>query len=398
MEININLYMTMGIASIVYLLGRFLKEKLAILQKYCIPSPVIGGFIFALVLLLLRVSGIAIVNIDTQLQSIFMMVFFTSIGFTASLKILKSGGIKVVIFLIVATILIIFQDVLGVALAKVFGLNPLLGLATGSIPMTGGHGTSASFGPLLETKGCTGAEVVAVASATYGLIAGCIVGPICAKILIDKNKIQTPVMLHGEAALQNRAEDVAVDPLNSEKSVMGLVCLFIALGLGSIVSAGIEKLGVTMPAYIGSMLVAAVMVNVVESTGRKLPDQYISTIGSVCLSMFLTLALMSLKLWQLFDLAIPMIVMLLAQTVLMGIYAFFVTYNIMGKGYDGAIFTAAHCGFGMGATPNAIANMDSVCGKYGFTPVPYFVVPIIGGLFIDFTNTAVITTFINIFQ
>lgn len=397
MIFNLNVYETMALVSLIFYLGKYTRNKFSILSKYCIPPSVVGGFIFALLVLLLNETGLATINLDISLQEIFMTAFFTSIGFTASLKILKQGGIKVVTFLGLAIVLVISQNVIGVLLASVFDLSPLLGLCTASIPMIGGHGTAGSFGPILEGIGVKSATTVSVASATFGLIMGSIIGGLVARHLILKHRLKT---VHDENAL---TPPETVGDFNEEnhnvlsfKRLMNGACfLFIAMGIGSIVSDLIQLSGLTFPSYIGAMLVAAVIRNIYDLTGKELVEKEIETLGGLSLSFFLTMALMSLKLWQLFDLALPLMVMLIAQVILVGIFASIVTYRVMGRNYEAAVFASAMCGFGMGATPNAIANMDELTNRYGFVPTPYFVVPIVGGLFIDFVNSGLITIFIN---
>lgn len=326
-----------------------------------------------------------------------MTAFFTSIGFTASIKILRQGGIKVVTFLGLAILLVILQNVVGVTLASLFNLTPLLGLCTGSIPMVGGHGTAGSFGPMLEEIGITGATTVSVASATFGLIMGSIIGGLVARGLIHKHKLRT---IHDESSEKPPTEvgdfnEENHNILSFKKLMTGACLLFIAMGVGSIVSDLIQKSGLTFPSYIGAMLVAAIMRNIYDFKGEAIVEKEIETLGGLSLSFFLTMALMSLKLWQLFDLALPLLIMLMAQVALVGLFAYFITYRVMGSNYEAAVFASATCGFGMGATPNAIANMDELTNRYGFVHTPYFVVPIVGCLFIDFVNSAIITIFIN---
>ena len=397
MEFNLNIYETMALVSIVFYIGKSIKNKLSILSKYCIPPSVVGGFIFAMLILILRISNIATINLDTTLQEIFMTAFFTSIGFTASFKILKQGGMKVITFLGLAVFLVILQNIVGVTFASLFNLQPLLGLCTASIPMIGGHGTAGSFGPLLENMGISGATTVSIASATFGLIMGSIVGGLVARNLIHNHKIKT---VHDE---NSKVPPKEVGSFNEEnqnilslkKLMTGASFLFIAMGLGSIISDFIQNAGLTFPSYIGAMLASAIIRNIYDICGKEIVEKEIETLGSLSLSFFLTMALMGLKLWQLFDLALPLMVMLLAQVVLVGCFAYFITYRIMGNNYEAVVFASATCGFGMGATPNAIANMDELTNRYGFVHTPYFVVPIVGCLFIDFVNSAIITLFIN---
>lgn len=397
MTFNLDIYETMALVSIVFYMGKYMKNKFSILSKYCIPPSVVGGFIFALFILLLNVANIATINLDMTLQNIFMTAFFTSIGFTASIKVLKQGGIKVITFLMLAILLVISQDIVGVSLASLFNLPPLLGLCTASIPMVGGHGTAGSFGPILEDMGVAGATTVSLASATFGLIMGSIIGGLVARNLIIRHQLKT---LHDEnsSSTVNEVGDFNEENHNilSFKKLMTAACfLFVAMGLGSIVSKLIQASGLTFPSYIGAMLVASIMRNIYDFRNKEVVEKEIETLGGLSLSFFLTMALMGLKLWQLFDLALPLVIMLIAQVILAGLFAYIITYRVMGKNYEAAVFASAICGFGMGATPNAIANMDELTNKYGFVPTPYFVVPIVGCLFIDFVNSAVITIFIN---
>ena len=394
MELNLNIYETMALVSTIFYLGKYMRWKVSTLVKFCIPPAVVGGFIFALLTLLLHISDIITLNLD----NLFMTTFFTSIGFTASFKVLKQGGKQVIIFLGLAALLVILQNSVGVMLASLFNLNPLLGLCTGSIPMIGGHGTAGSFGPMIEEMGVAKATTVSVASATFGLIMGSIIGGLVARNLIIRYKVKTT---HDESS---NNQPVEVGDFNEEnpnilsfKKLMNAACfLFIAMGIGSLISKLIQTSGLTFPSYIGAMLVAATIRNIYDIRKKEIYEKEIETIGGLSLSFFLTMALMGLKLWQLFDLALPLLIMLIAQVLLVGIFAYFIIYRIMGKNYEGVVFASATCGFGMGATPSAIANMDELTNRFGFAHTPYFVVPIVGGLFIDFVNSAIITIFINL--
>lgn len=368
-------------------------------QSIAFPPAVVGGFMFALLVLLFNLTSIATINLDVTLQPIFMTAFFTSIGFTASFQVLKQGGKKVVIFLGLAALLVILQNTVGVTLASLFGKTPLLGLCTASIPMVGGHGTAGSFGPILEEMGVTGATTISVASATFGLIMGSIIGGLVARTLIIRHKLKT-IRDENSTTAPDKVGDYNEENnniLSFKRLTSGACFLFIAMGIGSFVSELIQKTGLTFPSYIGAMLVAAIIRNYYDFRKKEIVEKEIETLGGLSLSFFLTMALMGLKLWELFDLALPLIVMLFAQAFLVGLFTYFITFRVLGRNYEAAVFASATCGFGMGATPNAIANMDELTNKYGFTPTPYFVVPIVGGLFIDFLNSAIITIFINLF-
>jgi len=387
--IELDLYQATAVAALVLLLGRVLVSKIAILRKYCIPAPVVGGFIYAILHTILRGMGILEIQGDMTLQSVFMTAFFCSVGFTASFRMLKKGGVQTVIFLGLAAAMVVLQNVLGAGLAGVFGLDPRLGLATGSIPMVGGHGTAGSFGLLLEGLGVANANVVAIASATYGLVAGCVIGGPIASSKIRKFKL-------GSAASGSSTEEAAEEEakLSSPLILDGLLYLIIAIGFGTLVSAVLGKF-MTFPSYIGAMLVGAIIRNVADMQGKEIPMEEISSLGGAALSVFLGMAMIGMKLWQLAELAVPLVVMLLAQTILMFVYANFVVFNVLGKSYDAAVMTSGFCGFGMGATPNAMANMQAITSQHGPAPTAYMVVPLVGSLFIDFVNASILTGFIN---
>ena len=392
--IQLDMYQAAAVAALVLLLGRFLVRNLDLLRRYCIPEPVAGGVVFALAHLALRQAGILEISFDSTLQTFFMVVFFCSVGFTACFRLLKKGGLQVLLFLGIAVMMCVLQNGLGAFIASAFGLDPRLGLATGSIPMVGGHGTAASFGPLLEKAGVSGASAVTIASATFGLVAGCVIGGPTAVSRIRQKKLHSFETATGsnEVVVDKNEVTGAID---SGRFLNAALCLALAIGAGTVVSAWLNKV-FTFPIYIGAMLVAAFIRNTTDMAGKEIPMEEISTIGSFSLSLFLGLAMMGLKLWELADLAIPMVVMLVAQTVLMMVYAYFVVFNLLGKNYDAAVMTSGFCGFGMGATPNAMANMQAITQKYGPAPTAYFVVPLVGSLFIDFMNTIIITSFLNL--
>lgn len=400
MAFKLDMIQAAALAVVVLFVGQKIKDKLVFLDKYCIPAPVIGGLIFAIITLILKVSNILIFDMDVTLQKLFMTAFFTTIGFTASFKLLKKGGKGVFIFLGVSIILVTLQDITGVTLAKMFGLNPLIGLGTASVPMVGGHGTAGAFGPIFEKAGAVGATTVAMASATYGLIMGSMLGGPIGKRLIEKNNLINPMKTINKAAY----DEAAVTQENNGKKLnydnfMGAASqILLAMGIGTILSYLLEKTGMTFPPYIGAMFAAAILRNISDSTNSyKIYGDEIDVIGGISLSLFLSMALMGLKLWQLADLALPLIVMLLAQTILMGAFAYFITFNVMGRDYDAAVMASGNCGFGMGATPNAMANMGAMTAKYGVAPSAFFIVPLVGSLFIDFCNAGIITTFMNFF-
>ena len=388
-EYQLNMAETVGFAIILLLLGRWIKRKVNFFEKFFIPAPVIGGTLFSIILLIGHQTETFTFTFNDDIKNLLMIAFFTTVGFSASLKILKKGGIGVALFLLAAVILVILQDIIGPVLAKALGINPLLGLAAGSIPLTGGHGTSGAFGPYLEDLGATGATVVAVASATYGLIAGCLIGGPIARRLMIKNNLKPTENKEGvDNSLLGSATEVTEESLFSAVVYVG-----IAMGIGALINNMLAKAGIKFPVYLMGMVVAAIIRNILDFNQKQLPFTEIGIVGNISLSLFLSMALMSMKLWQLIDLAIPLIIILLVQTTLMAFFAYFITFNIMGRDYDAAVMSTGHCGFGLGATPNAMANMETFTRSNGPSVKAFFIIPIVGSLFIDFINAGVIQAF-----
>ena len=388
-EYQLNMAETVGFAIILLLLGRWIKRRVNFFEKFFIPAPVIGGTLFSIILLIGHQTETFTFSFNDDIKNLFMIAFFTTVGFSASLKILKKGGVGVALFLLAAVILVVMQDIVGPVLAKALGINPLLGLAAGSIPLTGGHGTSGAFGPELEKLGATGATVVAVASATYGLIAGCLIGGPIARRLMIKNNLKPTESKEGvDNSLLGSTTEVTEESLFSAVVYVG-----IAMGIGALINNMLAKAGIKFPVYLMGMVVAAIIRNILDFNQKQLPFSEIGIVGNISLSLFLSMALMSMKLWQLIDLAVPLIIILLVQTVLMAFFAYFITFNIMGRDYDAAVMSTGHCGFGLGATPNAMANMETFTKANGQSVKAFFIIPIVGSLFIDFINAGVIQTF-----
>jgi len=395
--VTLNLMETFGLAVLVLLLGRYLVSRSKVLSTFCIPAPVVGGLLFSLLTLVGHGTGAFAIKMDTALQPFFMNCFFTTVGFGASLVILKRGGPAILIFLGVATVLCVLQNGVGVGLAAALGQNPLMGLAAGSISMTGGHGTSGAFGPLLEAKGLVGGTTIAIAAATFGLVSGSLLGGPTGRRLIEKFKLSAT----GAAApmgdmTAEEALGADVKSFDANELAIGFFQIAVAAGIGSVVSGLIQNAGVTLPSYIGAMLVAAVFRNIFkDGTKFEMRLHEIHALGEIFLGVFLAYALMSLRLWELADLALPLTIILFAQVTMMFLYATYVTFPFTGKDYDAAVIAAGHCGFGMGATPNGIANMNAVVRRYAPSPKAFFVLPLVGCLFIDFVNAMIITGFLN---
>jgi len=402
-EFTLDMYQTAGLAMLLFVLGRFLTERIDFLKRCCVPAPVVGGLIFAIVHLILNITGIVNLSFDNNVKNFFMTLFFTSVGYTACFRLLKKGGKKVFSFLFIAILMVFLQDILASVLAGVFNWDLRLGLATGSIPMVGGHGTAGSYGPELEKLGLQGAEALAIAAATFGLVSGSLMGGPTARSIINKYNLtsdesETEIM---ELSDESAADKAKAEAVNVESFTNAAILLIVAAGLGTILTTYLNKIHfgdfkLTFPGYIGAMIVAAIIRNVADAKHKVLPSTSIDLWGNVSLSIFLAIALMSMKLMDLASLAGPMIVMLVAQVVLMFFFARFVVFNVMGRDYEAAVMTSAFCGFGMGATPNAMANMQVLTKRYGPAPQAYFVVPLVGSLFIDFFNGIILTGFINV--
>ncbi|CCZ03593.1 sodium/glutamate symporter [Eubacterium sp. CAG:603] len=394
MIIHLDMYQTLAIAVVVLMLGQFLKMKINFLEKFCVPAPVVGGLIFAIFTCVCYVTGIAEFEFDDTLREVCMVFFFTSVGFQANLKVLKKGGKSLIVFVLLVVVLIFAQNFLAVGVASLLGLNKLIGMCTGSIPMVGGHGTAGAFGPVLEDFNISGATTICTAAATFGLVAGSLIGGPIGRKLIEKKNLLSTVVPEDDSLL---VEDEKKHERHTNMYAIAVFQLIIAVGIGTIFSKLLTLTGMTFPVYIGAMIAAALIRNIDEYTGKfNIHMGEINDVGGISLSLFLGIAMITLKLWQLSDLALPLVVLLMIQVVLIYVFARYVVFNIMGRDYDAAILAAGTCGFGMGATPNAMANMQVLCEKYAPSVKAYLLIPLIGSLFADFINSLVITLFINI--
>lgn len=388
------MYQTIAVAVVVLILGAFLKRKISFLEKFCIPAPVIGGLIFAIFTLICYSTGILEIDFDDTLKEVCMVFFFTSVGFQANLKVLKSGGKPLLIFLVLVIVLIITQNFTAIGLANLLGLDSLTGMTTGSIPMVGGHGTAGAFGPVLEDFGISGATTVCTAAATFGLIAGSLMGGPIGNRLIKKHNLLETIKNDDDTLL---VEEEEKHERHFSMYAPAVFQLIIAVGIGTIFSKLLSLTGMTFPIYIGAMIAAAIMRNIGEYTGKiTIHMGEINDLGGICLSLFLGIAMITLKLWLLADLALPLVILLAGQVALMFLFSYIVVFNVMGRNYDAAVLVAGTCGFGMGATPNAMANMQAICEKYEPSVKAYLIIPIVGSLFADFLNSLTITFFINL--
>lgn len=414
MSFSFNVMQTVGFAILIFLLGRLIRSKVRFFQTFCVPAPVIGGFLFAIIRFFLQISGICTFEFDQTLKDPFMMVFFTSIGVGADLDTLKKGGKGFVLFLLVSTVLVLSQNTLGLLLTKLTNSDSLLGLICGSVTMVGGHGSAGAWGSTFEQEGLFNASTFGLAAATFGVIMGSLIGGPIGSTLIrrhnlakatNKSSANNSVVesLEKNNAGDNYKELVPLEALDFIK-VLGLI--FVSVGLGSILQVFIKDhvsiLGkpLSLPSYVTSMILAGIYVNTIGKKGSKfaVDERANSICGDVGLNIFLVMALIDINLLDLKEVAGSMLIILFFQTMFMALFAYFITYLIMGRDYDAAVLSSGICGFGMGATYNAIANMDSITERFGPSPKAYFVLPMVGAFAIDIINSVSITVFLNIAQ
>ncbi len=397
---------TVALAAVVLFVGYGIRRRVAVLDRFNIPAPVVGGFLFAAAALALRQTGVLAFELDTTLQAPLMVAFFTSIGLGASLGLLRVGGPQVLLFWGIASVLAALQNGIGVALAKLMGVDPLLGLITGSITMTGGHGTGAAFGRLIEDQyAFPGALTLALAAATFGLVSGGLIGgPVGTRLIqryrLEPKPVATPAAPPPGLERASLDEEIDVVPTGEAPTsytlLKVLTVILVAMWAGGLLSAWLGQY-VTLPGYIGAMLCAAVLRNLADATKLvRIEARTVDDLGTIALSLFLAMALMSLRLWELLDLALPMLAILTVQVTVMAAFAYFVTFRLMGRDYDAAVMAGGHCGFGLGATPNAVANMTSLVERFGAAPRAFLVLPMVGAFFIDFTNALIITAYLNV--
>ena len=391
MLISFDILQTVGIAVIVFLVGRYIKNKVKFFQKYFIPASVIGGLLFSLLVFLGVKTSIFTIELTNTLQDFFMNIFFTCTGFTCSIKILKKSGKLGFILAIVAVAFLFVQNIVGVLLAGLFGINKLLGIAMGSISMSGGVGSGAAFGPMLEKFGAEGGTTVGVAAATFGLLLGSIVGGPVARKLIIKYKLKS----NSEQIEENKEEKIYLNSKSIFNSV--LIVIIVAL-LGTYISKLLNLTKITFPYYVGCLFGGAIIRNIADLKYLKINMTEIDIIGEIALNLFLSMALMTLNISKLMSLAVPMLVILIMQALVMIVWAYYITFVAMGKNYDAAAMAAGHCGIGLGQTPNAMANMSAIIEENGPAPTAWFVLPVITVIFINICNPLVITFFINLFK
>ena len=387
--INLDVIQTVGLAVIVFIAGRYIKSKVKFFQKYFIPAPVIGGIICSLIIFLGIKGNYFTVKMNGVLQDFFMNIFFTGTGFTCSFAILKKSGRLGAKLAVGAVIFLFVQNIVGVSLASMFGLHKLLGVAMGSISMSGGVGSGASFGPTLEAAGALDGTTVGVAAATFGLLLGSITGGPVAQKLISKYNLKS------SSEVSYTLEKTQTFPLIERKFFDSVLLMLFAAFIGSYISKLLLMTGLNFPYYVGCLFGGALVRNIADVFHKDLRMNELDIISNTALNLFLSMALMSLNINRLISLALPMMAILISQAVVMALWAYFVTFRTTGKDYDAAVMAAGHCGVGLGQTPNAVANMSAIIEKNGPAPTAWFVLPVVTVIFINIMNPIIITLFIN---
>ncbi len=395
--LKLDLIQTLAVAATLYYVGVRLKSAIPLLDRLNIPSAVIGGLLFAGIVLFTH-DRLINFQFDLATQPLFMVMFFTTIGMSASLPLLKTGGIQVLIFLLISSVFCFIQNFVGMGIAEMFGVNPLLGVVAGSVTLVGGPATGLAFAPLFEKAGLTGADTLSITSATFGIVCGGLAGGPFGTWLINRFDLHSKSRSEKElkAELSDASDSLSIEFEREDSSlVVNMIVASVAMGLGSIVSYYFQSLGWTLPAYIGAMLIASLFRNIDDRTGWfKIDPKTMELVGGIALNIFLVVALMNLKLWELFNLAVPLFTILAVQVgVVLGFSI--AVFRMMGSNYDSAVMSSGFIGFVLGTTANAVANMKTLVGKFGASPRAFLVVPMVGAFFIDFVNALIITWYIN---
>jgi len=408
---QLDLVQTVTFAGLVLFVGYQIRRLVPLLGRYNLPAAVIGGLLCSTALFLCKQRGLALVTFDTTLQTPMMIAFFTTIGFGASLSLLRVGGPQVLLFSVLSILMALAQNLVGILVAIPFGLHPLFGVLCGAVTLTGGPATGLAFAPLFEQAGVAGAATLAVASAMAGIISGGLIGGPIGTTLIERHRLRAPTgkalhldppvatQLVEEQLPEKSAETPSGEDKESYLLLKSLVVILAAMWIGSGLSRWLASIGVTLPAYIGAMVIAASLRNLDDATGwLRLSQKVIDDLGAVSLSLFLVMALMTLKLWELAGLALPLLVIVVAQVVVMALVCLGPVFRLMGRDYDAAVMSGGFCGFMLGTTANAMANMEALVERYGPAPRAFLVVPMVGAFFIDFANSLLITLFLNLLK
>ncbi|ERM18097.1 sodium/glutamate symporter [Brevibacillus laterosporus] len=395
MTLALNQVNTIFLAVALLVVGSYLVKKAGFLQKFYIPAPVVGGLLFAIIATTVKAMGLLEITLDTSLQSLFMLTFFTTVGLGASFKLIKLGGKLLVIYWIACGFLALAQNVIGVSLASLFGIHPLIGMMAGSVSMEGGHGAAGAFGQTLEDMGIQSALAIGIAAATFGLVAGGLVGGPTVKYLISKYDLKPTEIEDEIETVEEKAQPITTNSFFIQVLLITF-CMAVGTYLGELFTSAT---GFVLPSYVGAMFVAVIARNIVDKWNPNAIDvKSINLISDVTLGIFLSMALMSIKLWEVADLALPMLLIVFVQVVFIVLFGIFILFRLLGKNYDAAVMVAGFTGHGLGATPNAMANMAAVTERFGPSRKAYLVVPVVGAFLIDVFGMPIIITTINLFK
>lgn len=382
--INVDMTMTTAMAAVLLVFGYFIKTKVYFLEKYCIPAAVVGGFIFMLITWVGHMTGSFAFSFNTTLQSFFMLAFFTTVGLGASVELLKKGGKLLVIYWLVAGIVSTVQNIIGVGLSNIVGIESAYALLCSAITMIGGHGAGAAYGATFQEMGYPAGQLVGAAAATFGLISSVMVGGPVARRLIEKNNLKPDASENLDTSITeiNVGTSESLSDLDVIKNVTAILA---AMAIGTIVSGWIGKLiDMSFPTYVGAMFIAMILRNVNEKTAwYKFDFPLVDGIGNVTLGLYLSIAMMTLRMWELMDLAGPMLVILGAQVLFLVLFSYFIVFRVLGSNYDAAVMCAGLLGHGLGATPTAIVNLSAVNDRYGMSRKAMMIVPIVGAFLVD---------------
>lgn len=382
--INSDSVMTVAMAAVLLLIGFFIKSKVKFFEKYCIPAPVVGGFLFMFITFIGHITGTFSFSFDTMYQAPFMLAFFTTVGLGASISLLKKGGVLLFVYWLIAGAVSFCQNIIGIGVGKLVGLDAPFALLSSAIAMVGGHGAAAAYGSTFAEMGYSAAPLVGAAAATFGLISAVMVGgPVGRRLIVKYNlKPDESEIIESDIHNVNAANNSKRDGMDVIKNVTSLL---VCMALGTMLSGWIGRLiGMSFPTYVGAMFVAVVVRNLNEKFHFYNFDfALVDGIGDVMLSLYLSIALMTLKLWELSGLIGGVLVVLICQVVFMVLISYFVVFRLLGKNYDAAVMCAGLCGHGLGATPSAIVNMTAVNERYGMSRRAMMIVPIVGAFLVD---------------
>ena len=415
--IKFDLILTLAVAAILLFIGNFIQRRVSLFERSSIPAAAIGGLLFALIVLALRWRGTLGVALDTTLRGPLQIAFFTTIGLGATMTLLRAGGWRMGFFWLIASVSALVQNAVGIALAVALGAPAALGIICGALTLSGGPSTGLAWTKEFEALGIEGAGALIIASALFGIFTACIVGNPVATWLIRRFRLKEKSETERESgSTSNEEEFWALSPtvnlddepketasVNSRDGALSgrtllhnLLVILALMGVGALLSVWIKGAGFTLPEYVGAMIVAALVRNLDDRFAWfRLDARAVEVLGGIALALFLVIALMSLELWKIAGLALPMLVILSVQVLVMILFAVFVTFVLMGRDYEAAVTASGHIGFGLGTTPNAVANMEALTARYGPAPRSFLIVPVVGAFFIDFSNLLVITIFVN---